>query len=75
VKTVNRAQVQDRIVPVDEARPILESMFGPGWSRWSLNRKIKNGEPFTWVQGRHYFRAGSHLRAINVDAVIREMIR
>jgi hypothetical protein len=65
----------DRILPVDEAKPILEGMFGSGWSRWSLNRKIRNGEPFTWVEGRHYFKAGSHLKSINVDAVLRELIR
>lgn len=75
MKAANRAHVTDRILPVDEAKPILEAIFGAGWSRWSLNRKIKNGEPFSWVEGRHYFKSGSHLRSINVDAVIREIIR
>jgi hypothetical protein len=75
LKAKNCAQITDRILPVDEAKPILEAIFGSGWSRWSLNRKIKNGEPFVWVEGRHYFKSGSHLRSNNVDAVIREIIR
>ncbi|MGF1604100.1 MAG: hypothetical protein ACFCU8_19200 [Thermosynechococcaceae cyanobacterium] len=74
MKIVNRAQGQDRILPVDEAKPILEAMFGPGWSRWSVNRKIKNGEPFTWVQGRHYFKSGSHLRATVYTQVLLDWV-
>ena len=51
-------------------------MFGVGWSRKSIKRKISEGRPFTWIPGRHYVQVGKQaLAAINVDAVFRELVK
>lgn len=71
----NQYQTSDRLLPVEEAKPILESVLGPGWSRSSLWRKINGGYPFTWKEGLHYIRIGSTVRTLNVDAIIRELVR
>lgn len=75
MKTVNRYQHDDRLLPVETARTELEAKLGAGWSRKSIKRKIEEGRPFTWKQGIHYIQIGSKLAAVNVDAILRELVK
>lgn len=75
MKTTNRFQEGDRLLPVEQARVELEAKLGMGWSRQSIKRKIREGCPFFWKDGLHYIQIGSKLAAINVDAVFRELVR
>lgn len=70
-----KAYPSDRFLPVAKATPELASQLGRGWSRDSIKRKIANGCPFTWVEGIHYIRIHGQLRAVNVDAILREIVR
>lgn len=73
-KRRRRAYSTDRLLPVSQATPILTKQLGRGWSRDSIKKKIANGCPFSWVEGVHYVRFHGQLRAINVDAVLREIV-
>jgi hypothetical protein len=74
VKRRRKAYSTDRFLPVSEATPALTEQLGKGWSRDSIKRKIASGCPFTWVEGVHYVRIHGQLRAVNVDAVLREIV-
>jgi hypothetical protein len=73
-KRRRKAYSTDRVLPISQATPVLTEQLGRGWSRDSIKRKISEGAPFTWVEGIHYVRLHGQLRAINVDAVLREII-
>lgn len=74
-KRRRKAYATDRFLPVAKATPELTSQLGRGWSRDSIKRKIANGCPFTWLEGVHYIRIHGQLRAVNVDAILREIVR
>jgi hypothetical protein len=69
-----KAHPSDRFLPVAQATPELTAQLGRGWSRDSIKKKIAQGCPFTWIQGVHYVRIHGQLRAVNVDAVLREIV-
>ncbi|RZM77800.1 hypothetical protein [Leptolyngbya iicbica] len=73
-KRRRKAYSTDRFLPVSEATPVLTEQLGRGWSRDSIKRKIAEGAPFQWIAGIHYIRLHGQLRAINVDAVLREIV-
>lgn len=75
MKTANRFQEGDRLLPVEQARVELEAKLGIGWSRRSIKRKIRESCPFSWKDGLHYIQIGSKLAAINIDAVFRELVK
>lgn len=75
MKTTNRFQQGDRIMPVEQAKVELEVKLGIGWSRKSIKRKIEQGCPFSWKAGVHYIQIGSKLTSVNVDAILRELIK
>lgn len=75
IKTVNRFQEGDRVMPVEQAKAELEAKLGIGWSRKSIKRKIEQGCPFSWKQGVHHIQIGSKLVALNVDAIFRELMK
>lgn len=74
MKTANRYQEGDRLLPIEKARAELEAKLGNGWSRQSIKRKIREGCPFSWKSGLHFIQIGNKLAAINVDAIFRELI-
>lgn len=73
-KRRRKAYSTDRVLPVSKATPLLAEQLGRGWSRDSIKRKIATSCPFVWVEGTHYVRLHGQLRAINVDAVLREIV-
>ncbi len=76
LKTRNTHQLADRILPLKEARPVLEAELGmSGWERLTIKRKIAEGWGFTWVKGLHYFESKKGLASLNVDAICRELVK
>lgn len=72
----NRARLTDRIMPVPEAGQFLSQRFAQrGWERSTILKKIKNHDPFVWVPNLHYFRHSRGISSINVDAVVREILK
>lgn len=70
-----KAKLTDTILPVDVAADYLERRLGQsGWKRSSLLRKIKNDYPFRWIEGVHYLRSARGISALNVDAIVREIL-
>lgn len=63
----------DRILPLEEARKILEAeLHMKGWSRTQIREKIKTGwGDIRWTQGVHYFCSGHGIVTLNCDAIIR----
>lgn len=76
-----RAAAEDRFLPVDQAGEELAKFYGISWSRKSINRMIKSGSPFTWIEGVHYLRGttrgrnGAGICSINVDAIRRSWVK
>jgi carbamoylphosphate synthase large subunit len=75
MKTANRFQEGDRLLPIEIAKTELEAKLGVGWSRKSIKRKIEQGCPFAWKPGIHYIQVGNKLASVNVDAILRELVR
>lgn len=63
----------DVILPISEAARVLGEQLGYGWGLITIKKKIEEGRPFTWIEGKHYFLDGRRL-SINVDAVTRSFL-
>lgn len=74
-KIRRKAYPSDRFLPVSEATLVLTAQLGRGWSRDSIKRKMAESAPFSWIEGVHYVRIHGQLRSVNVDAVLREIVR